>query len=45
MINPLDPMESGILDIVQKLGLKLEARTSPLPVIVVDQVEKLPSEN
>jgi uncharacterized protein (TIGR03435 family) len=45
MINPLDPMENGIFAIVQKLGLKLEARKSPLPVIVVDHVDKLPSEN
>jgi uncharacterized protein (TIGR03435 family) len=44
-INPLDPMENGIFAIVRKLGLKLEARKSPLPVIVVDHVDKLPSEN
>jgi len=44
-INPQNPMESGLAGIVQKLGLKLEARKSPLPVIVVDHVEKLPSEN
>jgi uncharacterized protein (TIGR03435 family) len=44
-INPLDPMENGIFAIVQKLGLRLEARKSLLPVIVVDHVDKLPSEN
>ena len=44
-INPLDPMENGIFALVKKLGLKLEARKSTLPVIVVDHVDKLPSEN
>ena len=39
------PDRERLAGIVQKLGLKLEARKSPLPVIVVDHVEKLPSEN
>ena len=40
-----DPSGGAIFDSVQKLGLKLEPRKSPLEVIVVDRVEKAPTEN
>jgi uncharacterized protein (TIGR03435 family) len=40
-----DPGGSSIFDSVQKLGLKLEARKMPLEVIVIDKLEKTPTEN
>jgi uncharacterized protein (TIGR03435 family) len=30
---------------VQQLGLKLEARKMPLDLLVIDHLEKLPTEN
>jgi uncharacterized protein (TIGR03435 family) len=39
-----DPSGS-IFSSVQALGLKLEARKNPIEVLVVDHVEKMPSEN
>jgi uncharacterized protein (TIGR03435 family) len=36
---------SSILNSVQQLGLKLEARKAPLEMIVIDHLEKLPTEN
>ena len=36
---------SSILTSVQQLGLKLEARKMPLDMIVIDHLEKLPTEN
>jgi uncharacterized protein (TIGR03435 family) len=40
-----DPSGGAIFDSVQKLGLKLEPRKAPIEVIVVDHLEKTPSEN
>jgi len=40
-----DPSGSSIFTSMQQMGLKLEARKAPLPVIVVDHVEKSPTEN
>jgi uncharacterized protein (TIGR03435 family) len=40
-----DPSGSSIFDTIQKLGLKLEARKGPIEVIVIDHVEKAPTEN
>jgi uncharacterized protein (TIGR03435 family) len=36
---------SSVLTSVQQLGLKLEPRKSPLEFIVIDHLEKLPTEN
>jgi uncharacterized protein (TIGR03435 family) len=36
---------SSILTSVQQLGLKLEARKMPLDLLVIDHLEKLPTEN
>jgi uncharacterized protein (TIGR03435 family) len=36
---------SSVLNSVQQLGLKLEARKMPLEMIVIDHLEKLPTEN
>jgi uncharacterized protein (TIGR03435 family) len=30
---------------IEKMGLKLEARKAPMPMIVVDHVEKSPTAN
>ena len=40
-----DPGESSIFRSVQDMGLKLDARKAPLELIVVDHVEKMPTEN
>ncbi len=40
-----DPSGGAIFATVQKLGLKLEPRKAPVEIIVVDRVEKDPTEN
>jgi len=40
-----DPRGSRVFDAVEKLGLKLEARKMAVETIVVDHVEKSPTEN
>jgi uncharacterized protein (TIGR03435 family) len=40
-----DPSGNSIFDAIQKLGLKLEARKGPIEVIVIDHVEKTPTDN
>ena len=40
-----DPGGGSIFKTIQALGLKLEARKAPLTFIVVDSVEKMPTEN
>jgi uncharacterized protein (TIGR03435 family) len=40
-----DPGGSSVFDSVQKLGLKLEARKVPVEMIVIDKIEKTPTEN
>ena len=40
-----DPMESPIFAAARKLGLKLESRKMPVEIIVVDHLEKTPTEN
>jgi uncharacterized protein (TIGR03435 family) len=40
-----DPSGSSIFNTVQQLGLKLEPRKAPVEMIVVDHVEKTPTEN
>jgi uncharacterized protein (TIGR03435 family) len=40
-----DPSGSSIFSSIQQLGLKLEPRKAPLEMIVVDHVEKMPTEN
>jgi len=44
-VDAADPSGSSIFGSVQQLGLKLEARKAPLPYIVVDHFEKMPTEN
>jgi uncharacterized protein (TIGR03435 family) len=39
------PADSGAFDIVQDLGLKLEPRKLPLPLLVIDHIEKSATEN
>jgi uncharacterized protein (TIGR03435 family) len=40
-----DPGASSIFRSVQEMGLKLDARKAPLELIVVDHIEKTPTEN
>jgi uncharacterized protein (TIGR03435 family) len=40
-----DPGGGSIFKTIQSLGLKLEARKAPMSFIVVDSVEKMPTEN
>ena len=40
-----DPSGGGVFASVAKLGLKLEARKSPVETIVVDHLEKTPTDN
>ena len=40
-----DPSGGAIFSAVQKLGLKLDARKAPVETIVVDHLEKTPTEN
>ncbi len=40
-----EPSGSSIFNSVQQLGLKLEARRAPMTMIVIDHVEKSPTEN
>lgn len=40
-----DPSGSSIVQAIQQLGLKLEARKAPVETIVVDRLEKTPTEN
>jgi len=40
-----DPAGSTIFTSIQQMGLKLEARKAPMVVIVVDHLEKSPTEN
>jgi uncharacterized protein (TIGR03435 family) len=52
MLTTLAPRRDGaaepgtaVFQLAEKLGLKLEARKMPLPVLVVDHMEKAPTEN
>ena len=40
-----DPSGVSLASSLQKLGLKLESRRAPAEVIVIDKVEKIPTEN
>jgi uncharacterized protein (TIGR03435 family) len=40
-----DPLGEGLFRTLDKSGLKLEKRTTPVATIVVDHIEKTPSEN
>ena len=40
-----DPVPSAIFANVQKLGLKLDPRKSPVTTLVIDHAEKMPTEN
>ena len=45
---PVDPpaeRAGSIYDSVQRYGLKLEPRKAPMEVLIVDHIEKEPTEN
>ncbi len=44
-IRLADPSGSAIMKSIQSLGLKLDARKLPLDLVVIDHIEKAPSEN
>jgi uncharacterized protein (TIGR03435 family) len=41
----IHPLSSSIFSTVQQLGLKLEPRKAPIETIVIDHLEKAPTEN
>jgi len=41
----VDPLAEGLLKAIERAGLKLEKRTAPVATIVVDHIEKTPTEN
>jgi uncharacterized protein (TIGR03435 family) len=44
--SPLDPDGLNLFDAIQEqLGLKIEKKRGPVQVLVVDHVEKKPTEN
>ena len=43
--TPSDPSDAAIFSSVQKLGLKLDSRKAPIETIVIDHLEKTPTEN
>jgi uncharacterized protein (TIGR03435 family) len=44
-VDASDPSSSSIFVSVQQLGLKLEPRKAPFEFVVIDHVERMPSEN
>jgi uncharacterized protein (TIGR03435 family) len=40
-----DPAGSSIFSGIQRLGLKLEPRKMPVEIVVIDHVERMPTEN
>jgi uncharacterized protein (TIGR03435 family) len=40
-----DPGSGSLFTSIQALGLKLEPRKAPMKMIVVDHIEKMPTEN
>lgn len=42
---PPDPLADGLFRAIEKAGLKLEARKAPAEIIVVDHIEKTPTDN
>ncbi len=40
-----DPGGSSVFQAIQQLGLKLEPRKAPMEMLVIDHIEKLPTEN
>jgi len=40
-----DPSGTSIFQAVQQLGLRLEPRKAPVETIIIDHVEKAPTEN
>ena len=40
-----DNAPASLLDAIQQVGLKLDARKSPLDTVVIDQISKTPAEN
>jgi uncharacterized protein (TIGR03435 family) len=43
--NASDPSSSSLFASVQQLGLKMESRKAPVDFVVVDDVDKMPTEN
>jgi len=43
--TPSEPPPASLASSLRRLGLKLEGRKAPIDIIVVDKVEKIPTEN
>ena len=43
--SPLEPVAVSLFSAVERLGLKLEKRKTPISMLVVDHVERVPTEN
>jgi uncharacterized protein (TIGR03435 family) len=41
----MDPGSSAVFTAIQQYGLKLDARKAPIEMLIVDHVEKTPTDN
>ncbi len=42
---PMDPVGAMITALHEKLGLKLESKKTPIEILVIDHIERTPTEN
>jgi uncharacterized protein (TIGR03435 family) len=44
-LNASDPSGGSILKAIQQLGLKLDPRKMPIETLIIDQIERMPTED